>query len=349
MDRFSQRQASLLLSSPAKLRTIIAPFFYNTSTRTCKMMSTTNPNPQAAAPAPSAAARQKMEMPPLIYGTAWKKERTADLVYQAIKAGFRGIDTAAMRRHYDEELTGHGIHRAIQEGLVTRADLYIQTKFSPGDDAFADTTKYPTITSQVLASVASSLRSLSTPASDAETQPPYLDSLVMHFPFHSPQDTLEAWATLSTLVPSQIRSLGISNVTLPTLELLHHQSSTPISVVQNRFRRAEHAWDVAVRAWCAQHSAVYQGFWTLTGNRAEWQGSKFVRDVAEGAGVPLATAWYALLLAADIVVLDGTTDPVHMREDVEGVEKVAVWRGTEAGRLVWERSFEAFDRLVGGV
>src|SRR4051794_9546373 len=31
-------------------------------------------------------------MPAMLYGTAWKKERTADLVYEAIKAGFRGID-----------------------------------------------------------------------------------------------------------------------------------------------------------------------------------------------------------------------------------------------------------------
>lgn len=33
-------------------------------------------------------------MPKIVYGTAWKKERTSDLVYTALKAGFRGIDTA---------------------------------------------------------------------------------------------------------------------------------------------------------------------------------------------------------------------------------------------------------------
>lgn len=35
-----------------------------------------------------------VKMPPMIFGTAWKKEQTADLVKQALVAGFRGIDTA---------------------------------------------------------------------------------------------------------------------------------------------------------------------------------------------------------------------------------------------------------------
>lgn len=64
-------------------------------------------------------------VPKLVYGTAWKKQRTAELVYQALKAGFRGIDTAAQPRHYQEDLVGDGIRRAIKEGLVTREELYV--------------------------------------------------------------------------------------------------------------------------------------------------------------------------------------------------------------------------------
>lgn len=37
-------------------------------------------------------------MPALIYGTAWKKERTTQLVEQAVLTGFRGIDTACQVR-----------------------------------------------------------------------------------------------------------------------------------------------------------------------------------------------------------------------------------------------------------
>lgn len=54
-----------------------------------------------------------------------EKERSADLVYQALKAGFRGVDTAAQPRHYQEKLVGDGIKRAINEGIVTREELYV--------------------------------------------------------------------------------------------------------------------------------------------------------------------------------------------------------------------------------
>ena len=35
----------------------------------------------------------------ILYGTAWKKDRTKELVYQAIKSGFRAIDTACQPKH----------------------------------------------------------------------------------------------------------------------------------------------------------------------------------------------------------------------------------------------------------
>ena len=65
------------------------------------------------------------KIPRLVYGTAWKKQRSADLVYQALKAGFRAIDTAAQPRHYQENLVGDGIRKAIGEGILTRKDLYV--------------------------------------------------------------------------------------------------------------------------------------------------------------------------------------------------------------------------------
>lgn len=65
------------------------------------------------------------QMPTLIYGTAWKKDRSAELVYTALKAGFRAVDTAAQPKHYREDLVGEGIRKAITEGIVKREDLYV--------------------------------------------------------------------------------------------------------------------------------------------------------------------------------------------------------------------------------
>lgn len=43
-----------------------------------------------------------VKMPRILYGTAWKKEKTSDLVVRAVLAGFRGIDTACQPKHYRE-------------------------------------------------------------------------------------------------------------------------------------------------------------------------------------------------------------------------------------------------------
>ncbi|TEA14807.1 putative NAD(P)H-dependent D-xylose reductase xyl1 [Colletotrichum sidae] len=58
----------------------------------------------------------------------WKvaPEHAADLVYEAIKSGYRLFDGA-----YDygnEKEAGQGIRRAIDEGLVSREDIFVTTK-----------------------------------------------------------------------------------------------------------------------------------------------------------------------------------------------------------------------------
>ncbi|UJR29104.1 hypothetical protein I4U23_010318 [Adineta vaga] len=50
-----------------------------------------------------------IQMPRLIYGTAWKKEATTSLVTKAILNGFRGIDTACEPKHYSEDLVGQAL------------------------------------------------------------------------------------------------------------------------------------------------------------------------------------------------------------------------------------------------
>ena len=62
----------------------------------------------------------------IMYGTAWKKQRTKDLVSLAIRSGFRAIDTANQPKHYSEILVGQAVNDAIQSGLLSRNDLFLQ-------------------------------------------------------------------------------------------------------------------------------------------------------------------------------------------------------------------------------
>ena len=94
-----------------------------------RKMSSSTGSPNLLAPF-SPEAHTQVKIPKLVYGTAWKKERTSDLVYEAIKSGFRAIDTAAQPRHYQENLVGEGIKRAIDKGIVTRAELHVRFTLS---------------------------------------------------------------------------------------------------------------------------------------------------------------------------------------------------------------------------
>jgi len=65
---------------------------------------------------------------PLVGLGTWKTEasKAAEIVYTAIKAGYRLIDCASV--YANEKQVGEGIRRAISEGIVKREDLWITSK-----------------------------------------------------------------------------------------------------------------------------------------------------------------------------------------------------------------------------
>lgn len=289
------------------------------------------------------AANQMGGLPKLLYGTAWKKERTQSLVKQALLAGFRGIDTAAQPKHYREDYVGAGIRDALQEGRLKREDLYLQTKYTSVHGQGQDIPYDPnlSIPEQVRASVTSSLRNLR----HSEQNDAYLDCLVLHSPFPRMEQTRQAWRAMEDQVSSNaVRRLGISNCyDLPVLRELYDYAVVKPSVLQNRFY-ADTSFDHGIREFCRNHDIVYQSFWTLTGN-PQLLKSKPVRDVAAQAGVSAAVALYSLVLdLGNVQILNGTTNVARMREDLEGVEAVERWSGEHASS--WNQVREAFQNLL---
>lgn len=97
-------------------------------------------------------------MPALGLGT-FQNDACEQVVYDAIKAGYRHIDTAFIYR--TEAAVGNAVSRAISEGLVTREELWITTKV------------WPTFHDRVSESVDKSLALLKTD---------YIDLLLVHWP-----------------------------------------------------------------------------------------------------------------------------------------------------------------------
>eukprot|EP00193_Tetraselmis_chui_P006449 CAMPEP_0177766546 /NCGR_PEP_ID=MMETSP0491_2-20121128/8578_1 /TAXON_ID=63592 /ORGANISM="Tetraselmis chuii, Strain PLY429" /LENGTH=259 /DNA_ID=CAMNT_0019282959 /DNA_START=104 /DNA_END=880 /DNA_ORIENTATION=- len=124
---------------------------------------------------------------PFLYGTAWKKERTTELVMTAVLAGFRGVDTACQPKHYREDLVGTAIRRLREEHSIAREALWLQTKYTPAtgqDPANIPYDPDAPFHEQVSQSLARSLDNLNTS---------YIDSLVLHSPLRSRADTLAVW------------------------------------------------------------------------------------------------------------------------------------------------------------
>jgi len=250
-------------------------------------------------------------IPPFLYGTAWKEDATERLVRLALEAGFRGIDTANQRKHYFEAGAGAAVAKAIADGLVTRDELFLQTKFTyrNGQDHRLPYDPDAPASTQVRQSFASSLEHL---------QVSSLDSYVLHGPSRgrrlAPVDH-EVWRTMEELHAEGLtRFLGVSNVSLEQLDALCEFANVQPAFVQNRCY-ARTGWDGAVRRFCRERGIRYQGFSLLTANSAELRTLAF-REIVARTGATPAQVVFRFALAVGMLPLTGTTDPAHMREDL---------------------------------
>jgi diketogulonate reductase-like aldo/keto reductase len=67
-----------------------------------------------------------ISIPSFMYGTAWKKEATTQLVQLAVASGFTAIDTANQLIHYQEALVGEALMALAAQGFK-RDSLFLQT------------------------------------------------------------------------------------------------------------------------------------------------------------------------------------------------------------------------------
>lgn len=257
-----------------------------------------------------------VRMPKIVYGTAWKKSDTESLVRQALRLGFRGIDTACQPKHYHEPGVGAGVVAYLRgepghNGRPAREDLYLQTKFTPlsgQDPARIPYDPKASLSEQVRQSFAASLRNL---------RVEYLDGLILHSPLSGSGPTLEVWRAMEALVDEGgVRQLGISNCyRLEQLETLFDLVRIKPAVVQNRFH-ADTGYDREIRAFCWQQRLIYQSFWTLTAN-PHILAHRTVAGLASERRRTPAQILFRYLTQIAVVPLTGTRSEAHMRDDLD--------------------------------
>lgn len=254
-------------------------------------------------------------LPDFIYGTAWKEERTAALTEMALRAGFRAIDTANQRRHYFEAGVGQALAAAYRAGIVTRAELFLQTKFTDaqGQDHRLPYDPEASLSEQVAQSLASSLDHLGTD---------YVDSFVLHGPssgYGWTEDDAEVWEAMrKERDAGRTRQLGVSNVSLRHLEQMAALKTELPVFVQNRCY-ARFGWDRAVRAFCRERNIMYQGFSLLTAN-VEVMRHPSVANLAAKLEATTPQVIFAFARAVGMVPLTGTSSAEHMKQDLASRE-----------------------------
>ena len=151
------------------------------------------------------------EMPILGIGTFRLSQSEAeDSVYWALRDGYRLIDTA--RIYGNESGVGKGIQRAIDEGFVTREEVFVTTKMWTDDYGNG------------AAAIDASLERLGLN---------YIDLMILH---HSaPGSDVEAYQAMEKAVEDgKLRSIGLSNYYTPEdFDRLVNATSITPALLQN--------------------------------------------------------------------------------------------------------------------
>lgn len=154
-----------------------------------------------------------IEMPLLGYGTFQiiDPSQCEECVYEAIKIGYRLIDTAAS--YMNESAVGKAIKRAIEEGIVKREELFITTKLWVQDAGYDSAKK----------AFHRSLQRL---------QLEYIDLYLIHQPFG---DVHCAWRAMEELYKDgYIKAIGVSNFQPDRLMdlIIHHEIVPAVNQIE---------------------------------------------------------------------------------------------------------------------
>ena len=229
------------------------------------------------------------EMPLNGLGTySLKDEICVQSVSSALASGVRLIDTA---HAYDNE---EAIGKAIKASGVPREDLFITTKLYP--DQFSDPE----------AAIEEALGKL-----DVD----YIDLLLLH---HPGVDDVKAYKAMESYVEmGKIRSICLSNWYVEELETFLPQVSITPAVVQNEIH--PYYQENEVIPFIQEKDIVVEGWYTFggRGHIKELLDDEVINEIAENHKVTSAQIILRWNLQKGVVVIPGSSNPDHIKENTE--------------------------------
>ena len=232
-------------------------------------------------------------MPILGLGTyALDHDTCVNSVKALLQNGGRLIDTAYM--YHNEEAVGEGVRQAMEEYGVPREDIFVITKL------------YPNQFSDPEAAIEMALEKLDIG---------YIDMMLLH---HPGTDDVKAYKAMETYVEQgKIRSLGLSNWYVEELTDFLPQITIMPALVQNEIHPYYQEQDVVP---FIQEKGIVVQYWYPLGGRghtADLLGDETIRSIAEAHGVSSAQVILRWDLQRGIVVIPGSSNPEHIKENLD--------------------------------
>lgn len=234
------------------------------------------------------------KMPVLGLGTWTQDDKTVeDSVYEAIKDGYRLIDTA---QYYDNEAgVGNGVRKAMKEGIVSRGDIFITTKVMPGnyDRAYK--------------SIDESLDRLGFD---------YIDLMLVHQ--SGTNDDKVYKALCQGVKDGKIRSVGISNYyTAAEVKRVTEGTDIQPAVIQNE--NHPYYQNTKLKEYAKKQGIVIESYYPL-GGRGHTQdlfSDPTIDAIAKAHGKTPAQIILRWHIQAGYITIPGSSNPEHIAENID--------------------------------
>lgn len=231
-------------------------------------------------------------MPILGLGTyALDHDACVNSVMALLESGGRLIDTAYM--YGNEEAVGEGVRRGMEAYGIPREDIFVITKI------------YPNQFSDPEAAIDMALQKLNID---------YIDMMLLH---HPGAGDVYAYKVMEQYVEvGKIRSLGLSNWYVEELTEFLPQVTIIPALVQNEIHPYYQEQDVV--PFIQDKGIVVQCWYPLGGRgyTAELLGDDTIQTIAAAHGVSAAQVILRWDLQRGIVVIPGSSNPEHIRENL---------------------------------